>query len=375
MITRIRVQNYRSLIDVDVQLEPLTVLIGRSGTGKSNFVGAIRALRDVLVGGNTGIWLANRPFLTPLASLHYSIELKAPNQSEVYSYELIADQDCVLNHQYHPPLLERLSCDGNVVFQKERREWIVEPAVMPEPSTLGIALRMLNGIREVSIVLHLLTRGIGCYDFPGNVMQGPSAPNGAAAGYADDGQNYLATTTAILDDIGRYNEWLSMTRTLSTLNPAITAVDIASPNRDDLRLAYRGKNGVVLSNTRLESEGFRRFFATLLALYQSPHKPLAIFEHPEHAIHPGALETLANEFKRHVKRNRGQVILTTHNPQFLDYFEPEQIRVVTSAHHETKIGPLASDQLAAIRDNLLNPGELLTVDPARLEGQLDEVFS
>ena len=164
-----------------------------------------------------------------------------------------------------------------------------------------------------------------------------------------------------------------MTRTLSTLNPAIRAIDIASPNRDDLRLAYKGKDSIVLSNIRLESEGFRRFFATLLALNQSPYKPLAIFEHPEHAIHPGALETLANEFKRHVNRSRGQVILTTHNPQFLDYFEAEQIRVVTTANHDTKIGPLAPEQIEAIRDNLLYPGELLTVDPARLEGQLDEV--
>ena len=47
MISRIRIQNFRSLIDVDVTLEPLTVLIGRSGTGKSNFVAAVRALRNI----------------------------------------------------------------------------------------------------------------------------------------------------------------------------------------------------------------------------------------------------------------------------------------------------------------------------------------
>lgn len=38
MITRVRIQNFRSLVDVTVDLEPLTVLIGRSGTGKSNSV-------------------------------------------------------------------------------------------------------------------------------------------------------------------------------------------------------------------------------------------------------------------------------------------------------------------------------------------------
>src|SRR5688572_29694069 len=48
MIKQIRIQNFRSLVDVTVDLDPLTVLIGRSGTGKSNFVHAIRFLRDSL---------------------------------------------------------------------------------------------------------------------------------------------------------------------------------------------------------------------------------------------------------------------------------------------------------------------------------------
>src|SRR5262249_20593301 len=48
MIEWLRIQNFRSLVNVTVDLDPLTVLIGRSGTGKSNFVDAIRFLRDSL---------------------------------------------------------------------------------------------------------------------------------------------------------------------------------------------------------------------------------------------------------------------------------------------------------------------------------------
>src|SRR6476469_2851596 len=48
MINRVRIQNFRSLVDVTVDLDPLSVLIGRSGTGKSTFVQAIRFLRDCL---------------------------------------------------------------------------------------------------------------------------------------------------------------------------------------------------------------------------------------------------------------------------------------------------------------------------------------
>jgi AAA15 family ATPase/GTPase len=36
MITRLRVQNFKSIIDVTVDLSAVTVLVGESGTGKSN---------------------------------------------------------------------------------------------------------------------------------------------------------------------------------------------------------------------------------------------------------------------------------------------------------------------------------------------------
>ena len=48
MLKRVHITNFKSLADVVVDLEPLTVLIGRSGTGKTNFVDSLRALREVL---------------------------------------------------------------------------------------------------------------------------------------------------------------------------------------------------------------------------------------------------------------------------------------------------------------------------------------
>jgi hypothetical protein len=54
----------------------------------------------------------------------------------------------------------------------------------------------------------------------------------------------------------------------------------------------------------------------------------------------------------------------------LDYFPPEAVRVVDIEHMETVIGPAVPEQMEALRENLLHPGELLTVDPARLAGQL-----
>ena len=54
MIHQIRIQNFKSLRDVTVDLSPVTVFVGKSGTGKTNFASAIRFLRDYLGGRASG---------------------------------------------------------------------------------------------------------------------------------------------------------------------------------------------------------------------------------------------------------------------------------------------------------------------------------
>jgi predicted ATPase len=116
-----------------------------------------------------------------------------------------------------------------------------------------------------------------------------------------------------------------------------------------------------------ESDGFRRFYAHLLALYQSPPKLTLIFEEPENAIYPGALSILADEFKAAPGDDRGQVILTTHNPIFLDSFDVESVRVVDMQNGNTVVGRVSKEQRDAVREQLLTTGELLTADRARPE--------
>ena len=55
MLKHVRISNYKSLGDVALDLDPVTVLIGRSGTGKTNFVEALKFLRDYVVYRNDGM--------------------------------------------------------------------------------------------------------------------------------------------------------------------------------------------------------------------------------------------------------------------------------------------------------------------------------
>ena len=47
-LRRVRIRGYKSIAFCDVPLQPLTILVGRNGAGKSNFLNALAFLRDVL---------------------------------------------------------------------------------------------------------------------------------------------------------------------------------------------------------------------------------------------------------------------------------------------------------------------------------------
>jgi predicted ATPase len=47
-LTRVRLRFYRSIAACDVHLGPLTMLVGRNGSGKSNFLDALRLTAQAL---------------------------------------------------------------------------------------------------------------------------------------------------------------------------------------------------------------------------------------------------------------------------------------------------------------------------------------
>ena len=92
MIKQARIQNDKSLGHVDVSLDPVTVLIGRSGTGKSNFVEALRFLRDYVAAPPDGS-IMQSPDVFP-ASTRGTVDLSsdlifsAPGTLDDYRYLL-----------------------------------------------------------------------------------------------------------------------------------------------------------------------------------------------------------------------------------------------------------------------------------------------
>jgi len=53
-LKHLTIKNYRNLYDVDLELQPLTVMIGKNGTGKSNFLNFFRMLKEAAEGNLRG---------------------------------------------------------------------------------------------------------------------------------------------------------------------------------------------------------------------------------------------------------------------------------------------------------------------------------
>ncbi|MCI0458103.1 MAG: AAA family ATPase [Gemmataceae bacterium] len=371
MIKHVRITNFKSLGDVAVDLDPVTVLIGRSGTGKSNFVAALRFLRDYLAQGAVAVerhhggWERILCATVQKAEMSFTIVFNVDGVLGDYQYDLRFQG----SREGPPPLAfweEQLTLGDTTLFHQQEGRWVTPPKMIKAPGPGKPMLGALTGIQEIAIAYLFLTRGIGCYDFPGTVLLSGGRPEGGETGLLDSAENYVRTFDTIIGNLQKLNHWREILASLRRLNPSTKSVELAMPDRSRIAVGHDVGGRILVFDLDQEAEGFRRFLAYLIALYQSPPKQVLVFEEPEKGIHPGALSVLAEQFRACPEAGRGQVILTTHSPQLLDYFEPEMLRVVEMHNSLTQIGPVTPEQVEAIREHLLSPGELLTVDPARL---------
>ncbi len=372
MIHRIRIQNYKSIRDVTVELSPVTVLIGRSGTGKTNFCEAIRLLRDLLMGDQPNIaerLHSAKPITHDGGDVSFEIDFTVDGYDERFNFSL------EFNPRLHRPTHESLRIGEEMVYAQSsvpntngsvRPVWETRPAltICPEPGV--IALSRLPGIEFATVALSCLTAGLGIYSFPYDVLEKPTPGD---SGLLDNASNALGTIRALWFNPHSRRDRASLVASLKQINSRVLSVEldsIQSPQR--AIIGHKFGEQILSMPLGSESSGFRRFLAHLLALYQTPPKQTLIFEEPENGIFPGALAVLAEEFQATPEAGRGQVILTTHNPVFLNHFDADQIRVVEMDDNlETQIGFLAPEQRESLKDKLLYPGELFTVDVARRE--------
>lgn len=392
MIKRVKIRDFKSIRELDLVLDPVTVLVGRSGTGKSNTVQVLRFLRNFLLGGQENAvnfewgWERIVPVGEKKPKTSIEVTFSLPGEDNNYTYAIAFGCPENQNASQMRLCAESLAIGKEVIFSRVqsntaaaygqfRWEWKKAPdvAVLPNQNS-GPMISSFPSLQKVVLAYAGLSSGIGYYHFPASTLsenvgvdqRGKFLQN--VPGMSDNAHNYLNVMRGITQDFHHPNIRKSLLASLQAVNPAIASIELDSltgPNRAIVGHTAAGK--IFELNLQQESDGFRRFYAHLLALYQTPPKLTLIFEEPENAIYPGALSLLADEFKAAPRENRGQVIITTHNPTLLDSFDVDNVRVVEMRDGKTLVGPVSKEQTAAVKDHLLTTGELLKIDQPKID--------
>ena len=224
-----------------VALSPVTVFVGRSGTGKTNFASAIQFLRDYLVGGtheqnrreSSGVRCATNP----TGPIEFEVEFDVPGFDDHFRYTLVLDEQDIKRGLR----LEALECGSRTVFRQSRNQttnargrprgeqpnWEVEPPLVLPPQPGPVAFGRLPGLEEVVVAYTALTAGIGVYSFPYDVLKVSAKSNGSA-GLADDGGNFLGVMKDIAISLQDVAIRRGITAALRQINTTIGSVELDS---------------------------------------------------------------------------------------------------------------------------------------------------
>ncbi|MBA4420605.1 MAG: hypothetical protein C0391_05610 [Anaerolinea sp.] len=387
MITQIHVKNYRSLADVTIDIEPLTIFVGTNGSGKSNAVDVLRFLRDILLRGLDAA-IMDRHGMSAIRrwspkgkpyDIHIGLSFVGDDFQGKYSFTLGSESRG--EYRVKSELLSIKPIKGeSIQYEIKNGEWI-KPLKYKTQNTKSLLnddqsdLQLLKLVRllEPSVSSRMVSNpyrffsNMGFYTiFPNNLRE----PQKSANPYPlDEGGQNIASVLRNIKSKKSKNIFNSIIESLSKVIPGLEDIFVTQIGGYYVtRLLYKAKvEGDRRPTFELsqESDGTLRMLGILTALYQLPPRTLMAIEEPELTIHPGALGVLCDVINE--ASMRSQVIITTHSPDLVAQFPANVFRVVEKIEGITHIGCISEDQRRAINEKLFSPGDLMRIEGFRLE--------
>lgn len=395
----LRISHYKSLSDITLtDIQPVTVLVGCNGVGKSNVADALRFLRDAVSQGldhavstRGGIGLIRQ--YSPTKPYQISFDFGFAEEDEVSSiarYQLtltslregnfrierercewvaptefdLDEHDEIIERGFKTMLAERnfegqvtLKVEGKVVALNNEHPMPADALALGTRITwpdFGVILFGSPALRK--FILNFRFSAI----YP-NTLRHPAPPD----------------TDPILKENGA--NWASILRNMKKTSRGKQAweqvremMQVVMPQLEDISPLAVG--GFILPRFKVRevsgeahhfdpsqiSDGTLRILGILLALYQTPHPSLMVIEEPEQTVNPALLAVLADAFRECSERT--QILITSHSPHLVDLFPTENIRVVTMQDGETRIAKIRASQQEAIKEHLLSLEQIMAAE-------------
>jgi predicted ATPase len=381
-LTRVVLENYKSIAACDVRLGPLTFLAGPNGAGKSNFLDALHFVSDALTGPldqairtrGGSRQLFHQP-AGPAADLGVRLEFVLPSgQAGRYFFRIghvkvnswparweVLEEECRLD-----------SAAGESNFQVRGGQVVNGPAGGLEVHRDRLYLVAAAALPQFRPVYDALSE-MRFYQFlPRSIPDIDAFVLDPAL--REDGSN-LARVLAVLQT-ARPEAVARIEAFLRLVLPGLAKVSV-NPVHVEGEKEEKVEKIALVFQQRLDhsaglfgpsqmSEGTLRALSVLVALYQvEPYQQrrpsLVGIEDVEAALHPATLAVLFDALDEAGLTT--QVIVTTQSPDLLDNKElnPETILAVTAAQGRTEIGRLDEACRDVLARGRLTAGELLRI--------------
>ncbi len=368
MITKLHIENFKCLRDVTVELQPLTVLIGKNDTGKTSFLEALGMLGDLANGRATPL-LQHNGFDNVLsrgaekrqiawdATIAPSPRIPLPGQA---SYRLAFSVDRLglvvreeqLSIEGSDTRITRAADGQGATLREDGKDHgfggnfrdvvvlasIKNNSVLPASNAVAAALATTPPYRFDA---QRLTT-------PGSFNPGPANP-GEFPRLESDGLGLPTVLDYLLGT--RRKVFDQIERELCDAVPQVKGILVtpapngAAPGSKAISFELAGGHTIPAS---FASDGVL-FLLAYLILIHAPGAPAVIrLEEPENGIHPRQLERIAGYLKRLTDpvgraANTAQIVVATHSPYFLDFVPSESVIVFGRRENgETVTAPLVA---------------------------------
>ncbi|OQY60010.1 MAG: chromosome segregation protein SMC [Desulfobacteraceae bacterium 4572_88] len=363
----IRLKNFKAFKDTEMTNIPnFCVLVGANGTGKSTIFSMFGFLKDALSGNvNTALMKlgGNRGFQEVRSRDSHGpieIELKFREKSDtpLITYFLQIDEHSGMAHVRKEVLKYRRGSRG--------KPWHFLDFANGKGTAVTNEMDSVTDIKELKREEQTLksndilaVKGLAQFErFPavmalGNLIENwhisdfhiSKARTEQEAGYADHLSREGENLSLVIQYLYQHHKetFDNILDLLRHRVPGMTHVDSKTTEEGRVLLKFQDGSFKDPFLARYVSDGTIKMLAYLTLLYDPRPHPLLCVEEPENQLYPELLWELAEEFRSYSDRG-GQVLVSTHSPDFLNATRLNEVFWLEKENGYTKIRRASDDE-------------------------------
>ena len=376
-IEALRVKNFKTFKDIKLSnLPAISVFIGANGTGKTTLFDVFGFLRDSLQ-DNVKVALQKRGGFKEVVTRGETgpIEIEIKFREDVGKTSPLVTYSLTISLENHQPVVEReilkyrrgqkgkpwhfldfskgkgdaITNEENYADKESKEEKVQQQVDSPDILALkGLGqfqrFKAANSFRRLIESWHVSDFHIG------------DARPSQEAGYAE----HLSTRGENMPLVAQYlyenhpDIFQHILKKMAERVPGVSKVE--ATNTDDGRILLKFQDGSFKDPfiARYVSDGTIKMFAYLLLLHDPKPHPLLCVEEPENQLYPSLFSGLVEEFRDYADKG-GQVMISTHSPDVLNYIELNEIFCLSKKQGITIINRASENELLV---NLTKEGDL-----------------